>query len=153
VSVGDASYSVPHDLIGERVWVRVKAEQLIVVHIDPDQGPREVAAPSPSPIARNSRSSRLRARGPAARRFIFSERFPRARVRISSGVQSVTAARCAWTLTDHAGPGRFSTGSMSQRADTSRISRVKMFSGPCRLWRATRWPPEWESARSADWSA
>ena len=43
VSVGDAIYSVPHELIGERVWVRAEAEQLIVVHIDPDQGPREVA--------------------------------------------------------------------------------------------------------------
>ena len=30
-------------LIGERVWVRADGEQLIVVHIDPGQGPREVA--------------------------------------------------------------------------------------------------------------
>ena len=43
VSVGEAIYSVPHELIGERVWVRADGEQLIVVHIDPDQGPREVA--------------------------------------------------------------------------------------------------------------
>ena len=43
VSVGEAIYSVPHTLIGERVWVRAEAEQLVVVHIDPDQGPREVA--------------------------------------------------------------------------------------------------------------
>jgi transposase len=43
VSVGDAIYSVPHALIGERVWVRAEAEQLVVVHIDPEQGPREVA--------------------------------------------------------------------------------------------------------------
>ena len=43
VSVGDAIYSVPHALIGERVWVRADAEQLVVVHIDPGQGPREVA--------------------------------------------------------------------------------------------------------------
>lgn len=42
VSVGDAVYSVPHELIGERVWVRVDGEQLIVVQID-EQGPREVA--------------------------------------------------------------------------------------------------------------
>jgi transposase len=42
VSVGDAVYSVPHELIGERVWVRSDAEQLVVVHID-HQGPREVA--------------------------------------------------------------------------------------------------------------
>ena len=43
VSVGDAIYSVPHELIGERVWVRVEGEQLVVVHIDELQGPREVA--------------------------------------------------------------------------------------------------------------
>jgi transposase len=43
VSVGEAIYSVPHTLIGERVWVRVEGEQLIVVHVDVDQGPREVA--------------------------------------------------------------------------------------------------------------
>ncbi len=43
VSVGDAIYSVPHALIGERVWVRVEGEQLVVVHIDELQGPREVA--------------------------------------------------------------------------------------------------------------
>ena len=43
VSVGDAIYSVPHRLIGERVWVRAEAEQLVVVHIDELQGPQEVA--------------------------------------------------------------------------------------------------------------
>ena len=43
VSVGDAIYSVPHALIGERVWVRAEGEQLVVVHIDQLQGPREVA--------------------------------------------------------------------------------------------------------------
>ena len=43
VSVGDAIYSVPHELIGERVWVRAEGEQLVVVHIDQLQGPREVA--------------------------------------------------------------------------------------------------------------
>ncbi len=42
VSVGDAIYSVPHELIGERVWVRAETEHLVVVHIDA-QGPREVA--------------------------------------------------------------------------------------------------------------
>jgi Mu transposase-like protein len=43
VSVGDAQYSVPHELIGERVWVRADGEQLVVVHVDEAQGPREVA--------------------------------------------------------------------------------------------------------------
>jgi transposase len=43
VSVGDAIYSVPHELIGERVWVRAEADQLVVVRVDELQGPREVA--------------------------------------------------------------------------------------------------------------
>ncbi len=43
VSVGEAIYSVPHGLIGERVWVRAEGEQLVVVHVDEVQGPREVA--------------------------------------------------------------------------------------------------------------
>ncbi len=43
VSVGGALYSVPHELISERVWVRTDDQELVVVHIDQDQGPREVA--------------------------------------------------------------------------------------------------------------
>jgi len=43
VSVGEAIYSVPHELIGERVWVRAEGEQLVVVHVDDVKGPREVA--------------------------------------------------------------------------------------------------------------
>jgi hypothetical protein len=43
VSVGDAVYSVPHELIGERVWVRAEGEQMVVVHVDEPHGPREVA--------------------------------------------------------------------------------------------------------------
>lgn len=43
ISVGRAIYSVPCELIGERVWARVSDEQLIVVHADGGRGPREVA--------------------------------------------------------------------------------------------------------------
>ncbi len=43
ISVGGALYSVPHELIDERVWARVDGDQLIVVHVDGHQGPREVA--------------------------------------------------------------------------------------------------------------
>jgi transposase len=43
VSVGEAVYSVPHELIGERVWVRSDGEQLVVVYVDETRGPREVA--------------------------------------------------------------------------------------------------------------
>jgi len=43
ISVGGAQYSVPHELIDERVWARTDGDQLIVVHVDAHQGPREVA--------------------------------------------------------------------------------------------------------------
>ena len=43
VSVGEAIYSVPHELIGEPVWVRAETEQLVVVQVDEIHGPREVA--------------------------------------------------------------------------------------------------------------
>jgi len=43
VSVGEAVYSVPHELVGEPVWVRAEGEQLLVVHVDAAQGAREVA--------------------------------------------------------------------------------------------------------------
>lgn len=43
ISVGRAIYSVPHELVGERVWARAADEQLIVVHADGSAGPREVA--------------------------------------------------------------------------------------------------------------
>jgi transposase len=43
ISVGSARYSVPHQLIDQRVWARVDGDQLIVVHVHPDRGPAEVA--------------------------------------------------------------------------------------------------------------
>jgi transposase len=43
VSVGSAIYSVPHELIDEHVWVRADADELVIVHVDELQGPREVA--------------------------------------------------------------------------------------------------------------
>jgi hypothetical protein len=43
ISVGGAQYSVPHELIDERVWARADGDQLIVVHVDGPAGPREVA--------------------------------------------------------------------------------------------------------------
>jgi transposase len=43
VSVGRAIYSVPHELVGERVWARAHDGELVVVHADGAHGPREVA--------------------------------------------------------------------------------------------------------------
>jgi transposase len=43
VSVGEAIYSVPHELIGEVVWVRANAGEMVVVHTESSGGPREIA--------------------------------------------------------------------------------------------------------------
>ncbi|MDA8067063.1 MAG: IS21 family transposase [Actinomycetota bacterium] len=43
IQVGDAVYSVPHTLIGQRVWARADAEQMVIVHVEADSGPQEVA--------------------------------------------------------------------------------------------------------------
>jgi transposase len=43
ISVGGALYSVPSSLTDERVWARVDGSELVVVHTDAPEGPREVA--------------------------------------------------------------------------------------------------------------
>ena len=43
ISVGGALYSVPSALIDERVWARADGEELVIVHADSPDGPREVA--------------------------------------------------------------------------------------------------------------
>ena len=43
ISVGGAQYSVPHQLIDERVWARIDDQELVVVHVDGSAGSREVA--------------------------------------------------------------------------------------------------------------
>lgn len=43
ISLGGAIYSVPSELLDERVWARTEGDELIVVHADAPQGPREVA--------------------------------------------------------------------------------------------------------------
>jgi transposase len=43
ISVGGALYSVPSRLVDERVWTRVDGSELVVVHADGPDGPREVA--------------------------------------------------------------------------------------------------------------
>jgi transposase len=43
ISVGGAIYSVPSRLVDERVWARVDGTDLVIVHADGPDGPREVA--------------------------------------------------------------------------------------------------------------
>jgi transposase len=43
ISVGGAIYSVPSALVEERVWARSDGDELVIVHADKPEGPREVA--------------------------------------------------------------------------------------------------------------
>jgi hypothetical protein len=43
ISVGGALYSVPTELVDERVWARPTGDELVIVHADAPAGPREVA--------------------------------------------------------------------------------------------------------------
>jgi len=43
ISVGSAIYSVPSSLVEERVWARTHGSEMIIVHTDSPEGPREVA--------------------------------------------------------------------------------------------------------------
>jgi transposase len=43
ISFGGVIYSVPHQLCGDEVWARVCGDELVVVHVDPNTGPKEVA--------------------------------------------------------------------------------------------------------------
>jgi hypothetical protein len=43
ISVGGALYSVPSALVDERVWARSDGDELVIVHVDSPDGPREVA--------------------------------------------------------------------------------------------------------------
>lgn len=43
ISLGGATYSVPSSLVDEGVWARVDGTELVIVHADSPQGPREVA--------------------------------------------------------------------------------------------------------------
>jgi transposase len=43
ISVGGALYSVPTELVDERVWARATGDELVIIHVDAPSGPREVA--------------------------------------------------------------------------------------------------------------
>ena len=95
ISVGGAQYSVPHELVDQRVWARSTGEELVVIHVDGPGGPREVARhrlttpgrpsvldehypPRPpgalerTPRARNAEERAFLALGPGAERWLIS---------------------------------------------------------------------------------
>ena len=59
---GSARYSVPHKLVGERVWVRVDGDELVVVHGEPSVPGRLPAIDSPPRATRGSIRPTIRER-------------------------------------------------------------------------------------------
>lgn len=94
ISVGGALYSVPSSLVDQRVWVRVDGSQLVVVHADGTEGPREVARhalTTPGGPAVNDEHYPPRPPGALARR-------PRARTREEAAFLALGSGAEAWLV-------------------------------------------------------
>ncbi len=94
ISVGGALYSVPHALVDQRVWVRVAGEELIVVHVDGIEGPREVARhPLTTPGRPAINEAHYPPRPPGA-----LERRPRARTSEEQAFLQIGPAAEGWLI-------------------------------------------------------
>ena len=94
ISVGGAVYSVPHSLIDERVWARTDGNELIVVHVDRADGPREVARHKLTTPGRPAICDRHYPPRPAGA----LERKPRARSREEQAFLAIGPAAEQWLI-------------------------------------------------------
>ena len=103
ISVAGALYSVPSTLIDERVWARVDGSELVVVHADDPNGPREVARHELTTPGRPAISDQhYPPRPPGA-----LERRPRARSRQEAAFLALGPGAEAWlSAAAAAGSGR-----------------------------------------------
>ena len=94
ISVGSAIYSVPSTLVEERVWARAAGSELIVVHVDSPEGPREVARHELTTPGRPSIKDEHYPPRPAGA----LERTPRARSREEQEFLALGAGGEAWLI-------------------------------------------------------
>jgi hypothetical protein len=94
ISVGGALYSVPSTLIDERVWARVDGSELVVVHADGSDGPREVARHNLTTPGRPSIQEAHYPPRPAGA----IERKPRARSADEQGFLAIGAGAERWLI-------------------------------------------------------
>ena len=94
ISVGSAIYSVPCALVEERVWARAHGSELIVVHVDSPDGPREVARHALTTPGRPSIKDEHYPPRPAGA----LERTPRARSREEQEFLALGAGGEAWLI-------------------------------------------------------
>ena len=117
ISVGGAQYSVPHELVDQRVWVRSDGEQLIVVHVDGHLGPREVARHRLSTPGRPSIQDEHyppRPEGPPERR-------PRARTDQERAFLSLGEGAEAWLIKAAAAGAQRVRRKMAEAIDLSKL--------------------------------
>lgn len=94
ISVGGARYSVPHQLIDQRVWARAAGDELIVIHVHPDRGPAEVARhPLTTPGRPQISDAHYPPRPPGA-----LERRPRARSTEEQAFLAIGPAAETWLI-------------------------------------------------------
>ena len=117
ISVGGALYSVPHELIDERVWARTDGSELIVVHVDGHQGPKEVARHQLTTPGRPAVSDAHYPPRPAGA----LERRPRARSADERAFLAIGAAAETWLIRAGAAGAQRVRRKMAEAVDLSKL--------------------------------
>ncbi len=149
VRYGSARYSVPHTLVGERVWVRVEGDELVVAHvglggareaarhrlttpgnprIDPAHYPERTSDPlHPKPRPASPEESAFLELGPGAERWLIlaaasgAERI-RTKIRRATELAALVGAdRVERALALAAEAGRFADGDLESIVDHLRL--------------------------------
>ena len=130
ISVGGAVYSVPHGLIDERVWARADGSELIVVHVDRADGPREVARHELTTPGRPAICDRHYPPRPAGA----LQRKPRARSREEQAFLRLGPAAEQWLIKAAAAGAARVRRKMAEAVDLAKlhgVDRVERALGAC----------------------
>lgn len=117
ISVGSAIYSVPSSLVEERVWARAHGSELIVVHVDSPEGPREVARHELTTPGRPSIKDEHYPPRPAGA----LERKPRARSREERAFLELGAGAEAWLINAAAAGATRVRRKMAEAVDLAKL--------------------------------
>ena len=117
ISIGSAIYSVPSSLVEERVWVRTHGSELIVVHVDSPEGPREVARHELTTPGRPSIKDEHYPARPAGA----LERKPRARSREEQAFLALGPGAEAWLIAAAAAGATRVRRKMAEAVDLAKL--------------------------------
>jgi hypothetical protein len=127
---GGAVYSVPSSLVEERVWVRTHGSELIIVHADSPEGPREVARPELTTPGRPSIKDEHYPSRPAGA----LERKPRARSDEEQAFLALGPGAEAWLIKAAAAGATRVRRKMAEAVDLAKlhgVERVEHALGVC----------------------